>query len=592
MMYRGLLILAIYLFPALALSEPLANNLTEAGEACDGTDLNGQTCVTLAPGFVGGTLHCRADRSGYDVTGCVSGGKVVNVVNNAGVPSCQAADVQRTINSSNVADGDTVQIAAGTCIWTTPVTIGAFNGATRTYSSKSLLLKGAGIDQTVIIEELASPAAALSLNIQAGKPVRITGITFDGSKTVDNYASITISANPGQPMFRVDHCKFKNVSERGIIVGSAYGLIDHNEFLRIPIGFSATLISVIGDVGGVNDSMMRPLDQGTSNAVYIEDNTFVHNIQANGPFDMYEGARYVFRNNNVLGNGLGHHGFDSSIRGVANFEIYNNKFTNGIAKESPHFSTYAHVAKSDFTATDPVNGAANLATLINKGILEEFPPDRVRLKNPGVARPAELPSYTYNRIWGNLNGAFVHGIVFEFRSGTGVVFGNVAAGPIDPATSDTGAYDLFGMLRNYRSSDGYITNYGYTFPWDGKNPSNGVCDGTNALDGNSPGMAGYPCKDQIGRAGNQTLAPVYSWNNTYKGVVNGHMVVGGYATPPPGGADRITLHLVEGRDFYNGTAKPNYYPFVYPHPLAALDGRNPQSPGSLRVTRRSNGLRN
>ncbi len=662
---------------------PTANNITEAGEACDGTDLNGLTCTTVAAGFTGGTLKCKVDRSGYDTSACVAGGNTIHAA------SCNATDVQAAIDQA--VDGDTVKVPAGTCTWTTPVVSGQYSYVTQTYTSKSIVIEGAGIDQTKIIEDIGiQKASAFMLNVQPGKPIRITGFSFDGKKTQDSAASITVTGPPGEPLFRVDHCKFAYVTERGVITNAIYGLIDHNVFLRNPTAGSPTLISVVGDHGYEEDSWTRPQDQGTAHNVYMEDNLFIHNINANGPFDMYDGARYVFRNNDVYGNNLGHHGFDSGTRGMVNFEVYNNQIMNGLPKEPFHpidaatwdsyFKMYATVGKSDFTTADPSNGAANVAALLSRGVLEEVPEDttRVRLKNVGIPMPTELqtPMYAYLRIWGILNGSFVHGVVFEFRSGSGLLFNNKVT-KTSNATGDTGGYDLFVSLRNYRSGDGYVANMGGTIPWSG-NPWNAVCDGTApmrvaiaasgigyqvgdvlnivqtgssgatvtvtsvngsgsitgislttigngytardnlpttgghggraritiGMDGNTPGLHGYPCEDQIGRTSNQALSPVYAWNNDFQGKIGGNMVAGGYATfmcprggstliskvdkPSPGESyswvckdnvsgleqtlyDWVLFHIVENRDFYNGVAKPGYVPYVYPHPLVQLD---------------------
>lgn len=428
--------------------------------------------------------------------------------------SCNDGDVQSAIDA--VADQGVVLVPAGTCTWTKSVTIGGFSTAERNNptKNKSVILKGAGIDRTIIIEDIQLSGGALGIDVQQGKMVRVTGFTFDGSKTKDNRSTISVQGPPGEPSFRIDHNKFRNVTERGIVANGPYGLIDHNTLIRIPAGYTPTLISVFGDA----QSWSRPQALGTANAVYIEDNTFIHNLQANGAFDMYTGARYVFRHNTVHSNGLGHHGFDSSVSGIVNFEIYNNTFINA----SPTGELYKH------------------------------------------------------------------GIVFEFRSGSGVLFNNTVIKAAN-ATNDQGKYDAFALLRNYRSGDGYITNYGYTFPWDGLHPANGVCDGTNPLDGNQLDIdtnddgvldksSGYPCRDQIGRTGGfgpdgkQTFSPVYSWNNNYQGVVGGHLVVAGYAPPPPGGVERIAQHIKEGRDYFNGVARPGYTPYEYPHPLATVDG--------------------
>lgn len=56
-----------------AQGEPVCgNNTQEAGEVCDGTDLNGQDCASQAPGS-SGTLACDADCLGFDTSGCVGG---------------------------------------------------------------------------------------------------------------------------------------------------------------------------------------------------------------------------------------------------------------------------------------------------------------------------------------------------------------------------------------------------------------------------------------------------------------------------------------------------------------------------------------
>jgi hypothetical protein len=352
----------------------------------------------------------------------------------------------------------------------------------------------------------------LTLNIQEGKQVRVTGFTFDGTNTVDNYAEIAAYGSPGNPSFRIDHNTFRNITERGINAGGAYGVIDHNTFIRKVDASSPTLISISGDIKernplNVNDSWARPQDMGTSHAVYIEDNTLIHNINANGPYDAYEGARYVFRNNDVYGNNLGHHGYDSSYRGIVNFEIYNNHFTNS----SP------------------------------SGVL------------------------------------YKHGIVFEIRSGSGVFFNNIITKPAN-ATNDVGGYDSFAVLRNYRSDPGLTENIG-----------GGPCDGTNVNDGNSPDLvdvnsdgilqtaqgdksSGYPCKDQVGRTsgfgpdGKQTLSPVYGWNNNFNGKIGGNLVVGEHVIVP--NTRTATFHIKEGRDYFNGVARPGYSPYTYPHPMS------------------------
>ncbi|MEK6859152.1 MAG: hypothetical protein AABX53_04550 [Nanoarchaeota archaeon] len=44
------------------------------GEACDGNDVGGESCTTLGLGYTGGTLGCLAGCSGFDTSGCTTGG--------------------------------------------------------------------------------------------------------------------------------------------------------------------------------------------------------------------------------------------------------------------------------------------------------------------------------------------------------------------------------------------------------------------------------------------------------------------------------------------------------------------------------------
>lgn len=515
-----------------------SSDIIGPGEACHGTNLNGYNCMNYAAGYIGGQLKCRSDNIGFDFSGCTPG-EVIKVFNVAkktstGViePSCDAIDVQSAVSSAENADKEGFTILLPpydgdtkiyNCDFTkSAVKSGIYSYQTRTSTSRNIIIQGGGIDKTIV--KHGGTAYAFSFYVQAGKPARITGLTMDGTSTPVNTALIGFSGPNGalkgpdgtKTYFRVDHTHLMNITQRGISASSIYGLIDNNKLERIPSGYSPTLISLNGDITlrtlNPQDVWTRPQDLGTPASVYMEDNTFIHPINSNGPYDAYEGARYVFRFNKVYGNNLGHHGFDSSARGTMNFEIYNNYFRN----------------------SHPVT-----------------------------------------------NAPFVHGVVFEFRSGTGVVFNNT----VERATTSTnmgGFYNAFVMLRNYRSDDGYLTNYGYPFPWNGVNPANGVCDGTDnpvthkpkGFDGPLETM-GYPCRDQIGRTTNQTLSPLHAWNNSFQGisgppVKGGNMAVYGYAPPPLGGVDRVFRHVQEFRDYRNGVCKPGYVQYPYPHPLAGV----------------------
>jgi hypothetical protein len=131
-------------------------------------------------------------------------------------------------------------------------------------------------------------------------------------------------------------------------------------------------------------------------------------------------------------------------------------------------------------------------------------------------------------------------VAFGSRGGSGVVFNNIV----------TGAYDSFGLLENYRSDDSYATDWG-------------TCDGYNALDGNTPGGQGYPCRDQNGRTTNQAISPIYQWNNSFKGSAATFWVKG-----YDDSSNRAAMyHILMNRDYYDNLKRPGYTPYQYPHPL-------------------------
>ncbi len=66
------------------------NNTQEMGEVCDGTDLAGQSCTSQ--GFDGGTLACLGNCSGFDTSGCTMNPVCGNNVQEAG-ETCDGTDL-------------------------------------------------------------------------------------------------------------------------------------------------------------------------------------------------------------------------------------------------------------------------------------------------------------------------------------------------------------------------------------------------------------------------------------------------------------------------------------------------------------------
>src|SRR5215472_4837378 len=89
--------------------------------------------------------------------------------------SCSNTDVQRAL-SKVTADDTTVNIPAGTCHWTTPVTFNQAHSAT--IQGAGAQTPGGGSDQTVIYDDtnhaIGGAPPAFSIRTTGGKSFRLT----------------------------------------------------------------------------------------------------------------------------------------------------------------------------------------------------------------------------------------------------------------------------------------------------------------------------------------------------------------------------------------------------------------------------------
>ena len=95
--------------------------------------------------------------------------------------TCNNSAVQTAINAA--ADGDTVSIPAGTCAWTTGVTVTA-----------GITLHGAGIDATIITDDVpiigSTQNPTLTFSTTLGKTYRLSGLTFQRGTASKNFNNI------------------------------------------------------------------------------------------------------------------------------------------------------------------------------------------------------------------------------------------------------------------------------------------------------------------------------------------------------------------------------------------------------------------
>lgn len=279
-----------------------------------GVDL-GATASTDA----NGKTRQKPDMGAYEFVPGTNAPAAANAIQTAA--SCSQASVQAAIGLAQ--NGDIVSVPEGTCTWTVPVKI----------TGKSVVLQGAGIDKTIIVDSIES-ANILEAEISNANPLlRITGFTFNanGIKKTSAFAEILLSAtNDALDKFRIDRVKITNVWSRGILIEmngfDVGGVIDSCE-ITAPYNGPAQGITIEGSGPENRKPFSRPFTIGTNRAIYVEDCTFNYSYPNDGVQDSYTGARYVFRNNRINGTFISHHGADSGDgAGVASFEIYNNTF--------------------------------------------------------------------------------------------------------------------------------------------------------------------------------------------------------------------------------------------------------------------------
>ena len=229
--------------------------------------------------------------------------------------SCSQTDVQTAINSANA--GDTVLVPAGTGTWKSRLSV-----------SKGITLKGAGIDKTIIINNVPTSAGAFDqtaiyINVAGATPWHISGFTFTDTGTYYDYLGF-MRIHGTCTGWTLKDCKFKETNGRGVTVsGITYGLIYNCQFEKLD-GQSI----LVKPTSGGGTLWTTATTFGGEDAVYIEDCTFTNlGTDPHLSLDVEEGAKVVFRHN-VLTNstGLCVHGYEYGNSGLR-LEAYDNQFT-------------------------------------------------------------------------------------------------------------------------------------------------------------------------------------------------------------------------------------------------------------------------
>lgn len=227
---------------------------------------------------------------------------------------CSQSAVQTAINSAS--DGDTVSVPAGTCTWSSGVSI----------QNKAIVLRGAGSGSGgTRINHSGGGFTLLSVDggTRTGR-MDISGFWFSGAASTWGGVALELGGASGWKNLRVHHNVFENNHPWTIRASaSTHGLIDNNIFRGRAYG-------IIFSGNGARD-WSTPLNLGTADFFFVESNTFdMDDFYGNtgAPItDMNDGGRVVFRYNTVR-NGLWetHDKARSGLVSANAYEIYNNTF--------------------------------------------------------------------------------------------------------------------------------------------------------------------------------------------------------------------------------------------------------------------------
>ncbi len=181
--------------------------------------------------------------------------------------SVSQSDVAAAISSA--VDGDIVTIPAGTSTWTGTLQV-----------NKAITLQGAGVGVTIIKDAMQS-GQLIRWSLAAGRPSRLTGIEFqDGGRTNEAAAPGGIlrvdGSNTNGATFRWDNSKWNNLN--GVpVFDTIIGVIDHNTFVQDRNQTAIYIYDSSWDGRNYGDgSWVVPTGFGSSQFLFIEDNTFTH----------------------------------------------------------------------------------------------------------------------------------------------------------------------------------------------------------------------------------------------------------------------------------------------------------------------------
>jgi len=236
--------------------------------------------------------------------------------------SCNQSDVNAVINgpTHTAVDGDTINIPAGSCTWTTGVTVPVGIGITIMGTgtpNTGPSTTGAGTPSTTITSNIGGNVFVMHPHF-GNSTARISTMKVTwGTSTTPLFMFVGSCTSSGCPNMRVDNvniptagaCSVPDAS--AIIAANMFGVLDHNTVGDVQsscngIDFVNVNHAVWLGVGQYGDNSWLSADSfGTSQALYLENNQFNFSFGTDTDgADAYQdvgGGRFVCRFNNFNG---------------------------------------------------------------------------------------------------------------------------------------------------------------------------------------------------------------------------------------------------------------------------------------------------
>jgi hypothetical protein len=187
--------------------------------------------------------------------------------------------------------------------------------------------------------------------------MRISGFVFTNSTGGPTISLGYLNGDPKIDKLRIDHNTFQQTSGSSIATGHTQstrrvnGVIDSNVFEGSTHQYPLMIF-------GAGNTDWGPSLQGTSENLFVEDNTFNfanENLGGGSGMDAWNGGRLVVRYNSITNARVAVHGVCHG--GPANFEVYNNTIVGG-AGSNDGYRLIHHQGSGEFIVFNNVASPA------------------------------------------------------------------------------------------------------------------------------------------------------------------------------------------------------------------------------------------